>query len=162
MFLHLLFRPSHLRDSYKPILLPLAVPDVFLFLFLQISLAYLAAATHGLEKDAARLRELLEAQGMPIPEVTTTVFCDTSPRCWTAVQRCVRHCLAVAGKIRAVLRGECIWRSLKIVENSAGLRRRGVKRIRVSCVRLYVAPMFCPRRLYSPKHGTPKDFIYSN
>lgn len=35
----------------------------------QISLAYLTAATHGLEEDAARLRELLEAQGMPIPEV---------------------------------------------------------------------------------------------
>ena len=35
----------------------------------QISLAYLTAATHGLEEDAGRLRELLEAQGMPIPEV---------------------------------------------------------------------------------------------
>ncbi|CAM9484536.1 unnamed protein product, partial [Ectocarpus sp. 13 AM-2016] len=34
----------------------------------QISLAYLTAATHGLEEDAARLRELLEAQGMPIPQ----------------------------------------------------------------------------------------------
>eukprot|EP00752_Nemacystus_decipiens_P007324 g6553.t1 len=34
----------------------------------QISLAYLTAATHGLEEDAGRLRELLEAQGMPIPE----------------------------------------------------------------------------------------------
>lgn len=36
----------------------------------QISLAYLTAATHGLEEDAGRLRELLEAQGIPIPEVT--------------------------------------------------------------------------------------------
>ncbi|CAN0426906.1 unnamed protein product, partial [Hapterophycus canaliculatus] len=35
----------------------------------QISLAYLTAATHGLGEDAARLKELLEAQGMPIPQV---------------------------------------------------------------------------------------------
>lgn len=35
----------------------------------QISLAYLTATTHGLQEDASRLRELLEAQGMPVPEV---------------------------------------------------------------------------------------------
>ncbi|CAN0491931.1 unnamed protein product, partial [Discosporangium mesarthrocarpum] len=35
----------------------------------QVPLAYLTAATHGLEEDSVRLRKLLEAQGLPIPEV---------------------------------------------------------------------------------------------
>lgn len=53
--------------------MPSRVPWLFApavaLIHIQISLAYLTAATHGLEEDAARLRELLEAQGMPIPEV---------------------------------------------------------------------------------------------
>ena len=35
----------------------------------QLSLAYLCAATHGLDEDAARLRSLLEAGEMPVPPV---------------------------------------------------------------------------------------------
>jgi len=33
----------------------------------QVSLAYLTAATHGLEEDAARLKAILEASGKPVP-----------------------------------------------------------------------------------------------
>jgi coatomer protein complex subunit alpha (xenin) len=35
----------------------------------QLSLAYLTAATHGLDEDAERLRELLETNSIPLPEV---------------------------------------------------------------------------------------------
>ncbi|CAM9256260.1 unnamed protein product [Chrysoparadoxa australica] len=35
----------------------------------QLALAYLCAASHGLEEDAQRLKELLEAQGAPVPDV---------------------------------------------------------------------------------------------
>lgn len=35
----------------------------------QLSLAYLTAATHGLEQDAERLRELLQSGSVPLPEV---------------------------------------------------------------------------------------------
>lgn len=35
----------------------------------QTSLAYLTAATHGLEAEAEQLRDILEASGQPVPSV---------------------------------------------------------------------------------------------
>ena len=37
----------------------------------QTSLAYITAATHGLEEDSQRLLELLNANGTPIPSIST-------------------------------------------------------------------------------------------
>lgn len=47
----------------------------------QLPLAYLTAATHGLEEDAARLRALLEAKELPVPETLqdATLFLPPTP-----------------------------------------------------------------------------------
>lgn len=50
------------------------------FNFVQTSLAYLTAATHGLEEESEQLKQQLEAAGQPVPQVNpSAIFLQPPP-----------------------------------------------------------------------------------